>query len=93
MILGSHNLKEPKSSIRWRHPVLSFDLLASFASAARHGSLAKAARELGLTPSAVAKNIARLELHAGVRLFYRTTRHVTLSPDGARVCPLSAHPR
>ena len=60
----------------------SLDLLISFASAARHASFASAARELGLSPSAVAKNVARLESQLGVRLFHRTTRQVALSPDG-----------
>jgi LysR family transcriptional regulator, regulator for bpeEF and oprC len=54
----------------------------AFASAARHTSFAKAARELALSPSAVAKSISRLESQLGVRLFYRTTRQVSLTPDG-----------
>lgn len=60
----------------------SLDLIVSFASAARHASFARAARELGLSPSAVAKNIRRLEAQLGMRLFHRTTRQVTLSQDG-----------
>jgi len=60
----------------------SLDLIVSFAAAARHASFAKAARELALSPSAVAKNIARLETQLGVRLFHRTTRQMTLSQDG-----------
>ncbi len=60
----------------------SLDLIVSFASAARHASFARAARELGLSPSGVAKNIARLEGQLGMRLFHRTTRQVTLSQDG-----------
>lgn len=60
----------------------SFDLIASFASAARHAGFARAARELGLSPSAVAKNVASLEAQLGMRLFHRTTRQVTLSQDG-----------
>jgi DNA-binding transcriptional LysR family regulator len=62
--------------------VTSLDLIVSFASAARHASFARAARELGLSPSAVAKNIARFETQLGMRLFHRTTRQVTLSQDG-----------
>lgn len=63
-------------------PVVSIDLIVSFASAARHASFARAARELGLSPSAVAKNVASLEAQLGMRLFHRTTRQVTLSKDG-----------
>ena len=62
--------------------MIGIDLIASFASAARHASFARAARELGLSPSAVAKNVARLEAQLGMRLFHRTTRQVTLSQDG-----------
>lgn len=60
----------------------SLDLIVSFTSAARHASFARAARELGLSPSAVAKNVARFEAQLGMRLFHRTTRRVTLSQDG-----------
>ncbi|MCZ7564525.1 MAG: LysR family transcriptional regulator [Burkholderiales bacterium] len=63
----------------------SLDLIVSFAAAARHAGFARAARELGLSPSAVAKNVANLEAQLGMRLFHRTTRQVTLSPDGEDV--------
>lgn len=56
--------------------------LAAFAETARRGSFAAAARELGLSPSAVAKNVARLEQDFGLRLFHRTTRQVALTVDG-----------
>ncbi len=65
--------------------MISIDLLVSFTAAARHASFASAARELGHSPSAVAKNIARLESQLGVRLFHRTTRQVTLSSEGERL--------
>lgn len=63
----------------------SLDRFLSFSSAAQHGSFARAARELGLSPSAVAKNVARLERQLGLRLFHRTTRQVTLTQDGQRL--------
>ncbi|MGQ0700732.1 MAG: LysR family transcriptional regulator [Panacagrimonas sp.] len=56
--------------------------MLAFASAARHASFAKAARDLGLAPSSIAKSIARLESELGVKLFHRTTRQVSLTPDG-----------
>lgn len=62
--------------------MVSVDLVVSFAAAARHASFAGAARELGLSSSAVAKNVARLESQLGVRLFHRTTRRVTLTQEG-----------
>jgi DNA-binding transcriptional LysR family regulator len=62
--------------------MISLELLASFACAARHRSFAGAARELGISPSAVAKNVARLEGQLRFRLFHRTTRRVALTADG-----------
>lgn len=69
--------------------MISFDLLAAFCSAARQQSFAGAARDLGLSPSAIAKNIARLENQLDMRLFHRTTRQVTLSPDGENIYDLA----
>jgi LysR family transcriptional activator of dmlA len=46
------------------------------------GSLARAAAELGLSPSAVSKRLTVLESRLGVRLMYRTTRRIALTEDG-----------
>ena len=59
--------------------------LLAFAETAKRGNFAAAARELGCTPSTLAKAVARLEAQLGVRLFHRTTRQVTLSDDGERL--------
>jgi DNA-binding transcriptional LysR family regulator len=56
--------------------------LIAFAETVRRGSFAAAARELGLTPSAVAKSVARLEDDLGLRLLHRTTRELGLTSDG-----------
>ncbi len=56
--------------------------IAAFAETVRRGSFAAAARELRLTPSAVAKSVARLEADLGLRLLHRTTREVSLTSDG-----------
>ena len=58
--------------------------LVSFARTVEHGSFSAAARSLGLTPAAVAKNIARLEAALGVRLFQRSTRRLSLTEAGER---------
>jgi LysR family transcriptional regulator for bpeEF and oprC len=60
----------------------SLRLLVVFSEAAQQGSFAAAARELGLSSSAVVKGIARLELALRVRLFHRTTRRVHLTQEG-----------
>jgi DNA-binding transcriptional LysR family regulator len=57
----------------------------SFAETAKHGSFAAAARELGSAPSTLAKAVSRLEAALGVKLFHRTTRQVSLTPDGERL--------
>jgi LysR family transcriptional regulator, regulator for bpeEF and oprC len=57
----------------------------AFAETAKHGGFAAAAREQGVAPSTLAKAVARLEQSLGVKLFHRTTRQVTLTPDGERL--------
>ena len=57
----------------------------AFAQTARRGSFAAAARDLGGSPSTLAKSVARLETGLGVKLFHRTTRQVSLTADGERL--------
>lgn len=56
--------------------------LATFVSAAEFRSFTAAGRKLGISASAVGKAIARLEERLGVRLFQRSTRSITLTPEG-----------
>lgn len=56
--------------------------MAVFVRIVETGGLAPAARELGLTPSALSKQLARLEARLGVRLLTRTTRRIALTPEG-----------
>lgn len=58
--------------------------LAFFALLARHPSLAAASLELGVTPPAVSRRLAQLEQRLGVRLLNRTTRRLSLTPEGER---------
>jgi LysR family transcriptional regulator for bpeEF and oprC len=57
----------------------------AFAETAKRGNFAAASREIGCTPSTLAKAVGRLETRLGVRLFHRTTRQVTLTDDGRRL--------
>ncbi|WP_049620652.1 LysR family transcriptional regulator [Frateuria defendens] len=58
--------------------------LESFVRSAESGGFSSAARQLGLTPSAVSRNVAMLERNLGVRLFHRSTRQLTLTEAGER---------
>lgn len=58
------------------------DGIAVFVDVAEAGSFALAAQRLGVTRSAIAKIIARLEQRLGVLLFTRTTRRQQLTEDG-----------
>ena len=53
-----------------------------FVTAVEAGTFAGAAQRLGLTRSAVAKSVGRLEARLGARLFTRTTRSQSLTDDG-----------
>lgn len=57
--------------------------LSVFACVVKHGSYAKAAEELKLTPSGVSRIVTRLEDRLGVRLLQRTTRKLSLTEAGA----------
>ena len=46
------------------------------------GSYTAAARSLSISPSAVSKSVQRFEQRLGVSLFTRTTRSLTLTPEG-----------
>ncbi|HBP02096.1 MAG TPA: LysR family transcriptional regulator, partial [Stenotrophomonas sp.] len=58
-------------------------LIRSFTRTAETGSIAAAARILGISATAVGQNINRLEAHLGVRLLNRSTRQLALSEAGA----------
>lgn len=56
--------------------------MAVFSAVAASGSFSAAGRDLDLTPSAVSRTIDRIEGRLGVRLMLRTTRTLTLTPEG-----------
>jgi LysR family transcriptional regulator, transcriptional activator for dmlA len=56
--------------------------LSFFSTLARAGSLSAAARELGVTTPAVSKHLALMESRVGVSLVVRTTRRMSLTPEG-----------
>ncbi len=56
--------------------------LLAFARVGSLGSFTAAARSLGVSPSAVSKSVQRLEQSLGLSLIARTTRSLTLTPEG-----------
>jgi DNA-binding transcriptional LysR family regulator len=65
--------------------LIELNQIRIFLAAARHLNFLQAARELGLSPPQVSKEIARLEEQLEKRLFHRTTRVVRLSREGERL--------
>lgn len=59
--------------------------LAIFDAVADAGSFTGAARRLKLSTSVVSHHIARLEAKLGVSLFFRSTRSMSLTPEGAAI--------
>ncbi|CAN5351866.1 LysR family transcriptional regulator [soil metagenome] len=54
----------------------------SFLRVVKHGTLSAAARSMGVSPAALSKRLAQLEERLGVRLLNRTTRSMSLTPEG-----------
>jgi len=62
-------------------PVQPADL-GFFSTLAACGSLSAGARELGISTPAVSKRLAQMEARLGVTLVNRTTRRMSLTPEG-----------
>jgi DNA-binding transcriptional LysR family regulator len=58
--------------------------MAIFAEVVAKGSLTAAARQLGMTPSAVSQHLRQLEASLGLALLHRSTRRLTLTEAGER---------
>jgi len=56
--------------------------MTAFVRAVETGGFSAAARDLGLTPSALSKLVGRLEDRLGVRLLHRTTRRLQMTAEG-----------
>lgn len=60
-----------------------FKQIATFVSVAQRGSLSAAARHEGIAPAMVSRRLDALERRLGVKLMQRTTRRLSLTPEGA----------
>lgn len=67
---------------------LRLNSLRAFESAARQMSLSKAAKELGVTHSAISHQIKQLEEQLGIDLFIRSGHGVELSESGKTLLPV-----
>src|SRR5687768_17331344 len=56
--------------------------LEVFTLVAAAGSFSAAGRRIGLAPSSIARIVDRIEARLGVRLLLRTTRLLTITPEG-----------
>ena len=66
-------------------PIAQLNAMAVFARVVECGSFSAAARELGMTPSAVSRHVTRLEAAIGGSLLQRTTRAFALTELGQAV--------
>ncbi|QBF33829.1 LysR family transcriptional regulator [Thalassococcus sp. S3] len=64
---------------------ISLNAIRVFATVARHGSIAAAALELSVTPSAVSHQVKTLETALGSALFHRDANRLRLTATGARL--------
>lgn len=63
----------------------SLKALAVFARTVELGSFREAARSLGLSPSVVSHHVSALEARLSLSLLYRSTRRLSLTPDGEKL--------
>lgn len=78
---SGRNFKE-RIANTWSNKNGGFFRPSRFALVARHRNLARATRELGVTPPAISKRLAELERRRVVRLMNRTTRRLGLTLEG-----------
>lgn len=77
----------PRAKLRLvEHPLDSRQLTA-FVTIARAGGMRRAAKQLGLTPSALSHALKALEGDLGTHLFERSARRLSLSAAGKRFLP------
>lgn len=85
--MALENLNDGDLTSSAPQPLLPLNALRAFEAAARRGSLAAAARELGVTPGAVSQQIRLLEDVLKTRLLERTGQGVLLTVEAADAAP------
>ena len=77
------DLQAERTVVELASPPVHLPGLLTFEAVARYLNFARAAAELGVTPTAVSRTIKTVEAQLNVRLFNRTTRSVSLTEAGA----------
>lgn len=75
--------------IQATHSLPTLENLRCFLAAAEHLHFRKAARQVSITPAAFGQRIQQLERNLGCSLFVRTSRSITLTPEGYRLLPVA----
>jgi DNA-binding transcriptional LysR family regulator len=70
---------------------LNWDLICSFLTVSRNGSLSAAARELGVSQPTLSRDIQALESATELNLFKRTTQGLQLTEAGQRLVDAATH--
>jgi DNA-binding transcriptional LysR family regulator len=70
-----------------RKMIEDFRSLAVFVAVADAGSLSAAGRRLKISTSVVSHHLSRIEEKMGVTLFFRSTRSISLTPEGHAALP------
>lgn len=68
---------------------MNTDDVAVFVIAVKAGSLSEAGRRLGIPPMLASRRLAALEETLGIRLLNRTTRSLSLTPEGETFLPFA----
>jgi DNA-binding transcriptional LysR family regulator len=71
-----------KVILYYNEPMSSIRVLKNFIAISRHGSVAAAAREIGLTAAAAGQQLQHLEAEIGIALFDRNKRSLVLNNHG-----------
>jgi LysR family glycine cleavage system transcriptional activator len=80
------NIFAPSETFRYAQHMRALpnlNAIRAFDAAARHGSFARAADELGVSHAAVSRHVRNLEADLGVELFERHARHIVLTGEGS----------
>lgn len=61
---------------------MKLDGISEFVSVAEYESFTRAAKELGISIAQVSRQVSALERRLNIKLFYRTTRKISLTEEG-----------